>query len=95
MVQRRRKDANGKFLTGEETRVWRIARGLTQPELAGWLGLSPQAISKMERRGVSRVMALALAAIDRGLPPMKPGPEDYKAWEEREKATKGETDEVE
>ncbi|MGC0389390.1 hypothetical protein ABIF91_001744 [Bradyrhizobium sp. USDA 241] len=40
-------------------------------------------------------MALALAAIDRGLPPMKPGPEDYKAWEEREKATKGETDEVE
>jgi DNA-binding XRE family transcriptional regulator len=76
-----RKNDNGqdKFLTGEETRCWRLARRLTQPELAKWLGISPQAVSKMERRGVSRVVALALSAIDRGLPPMKPSPEDYEA----------------
>ncbi|MEY9138582.1 DNA-binding XRE family transcriptional regulator [Bradyrhizobium diazoefficiens] len=68
-----------KFLSGEETRCWRLARRLTQPELAKWLGVSPQAVSKMEQRGVSRVVALALAAIDRGLQPMKPSPEDYEA----------------
>lgn len=68
-----------KFLTGEETRCWRLARRLTQPELAKWLGVSPQAVSKMEHRGVSRVVALALSAIDRGLPPTKPSPEDYEA----------------
>ena len=76
MDHSKRNDGNEKFLTGKEAKCWRISRGLTQPELANWLGLSPQAISKMERRGVSRVMALALAAIDHGLQPMKPGPDD-------------------
>jgi hypothetical protein len=76
LVRSKRNDSNEKFLTGKEAKCWRMSRGLTQPEVANWLGLSPQAISIMERRGASRVMALALAAIDRGLQPMKPGPDD-------------------
>jgi hypothetical protein len=47
--------------------------------LAKWLGISPQAVSKMERRGVSRVVALAMAAIDRGLQPCRPTKEDCEA----------------
>ncbi|MCA1379487.1 helix-turn-helix domain-containing protein [Bradyrhizobium sp. BRP05] len=83
MVLRKNNPSQDKFLTGEETRCWRLARRLTQPELAEWLGVSPQAVSKMERRGVSRVMALALSAIDRGLPPFKPSPEDYEAAQQQ------------
>ncbi|MGJ4945160.1 hypothetical protein ACQR1W_31685 [Bradyrhizobium sp. HKCCYLS1011] len=70
---------NEKFLTGEEARIWRISRGLNQAEVAQWLGITPQAVSKQERRGVSKIVALALAAIDRGLPPFRPSQEDYEA----------------
>jgi DNA-binding XRE family transcriptional regulator len=70
-----------KFLSGSEVRCWRVARRLSQPDLAGWLGVTPQAVSKMERQGVSRTVALALSAIEYGLRPAEPSPEDYKAVE--------------
>ncbi|MGJ4953137.1 hypothetical protein [Bradyrhizobium sp. HKCCYLS20291] len=76
---------NEKFLTGEETKLWRISRGLNQAELAQWLGITPQAVSKQERRGVSKIVALALAAIDRGLPPFRPTQDDYDAAEKERK----------
>ncbi|WP_315729893.1 hypothetical protein [Bradyrhizobium sp. SZCCHNRI2010] len=65
-----------KFLSGEEARTWRVSRGLNQAEVATWLGITPQAVSKQERRGVSRIVALAFAAIDRGLQPYHPSEED-------------------
>lgn len=61
-----------KFLKGEEVKAFRISRNLTQPELGDWLGLTPQAIAKYEIRGVTKAIALALSAIDRGLQPFKP-----------------------
>jgi DNA-binding XRE family transcriptional regulator len=61
-----------KFLKGEEVKAFRISRNLTQPELASWLGLTPQAIAKYEIRGVTKAIALALSAVDRGLQPFKP-----------------------
>ncbi len=76
---------NEKFLTGEETKLWRISRGLNQAEVAQWLGITPQAVSKQERRGVSKIVALALAALDRGLPPFRPSQEDYDATENKGK----------
>jgi DNA-binding XRE family transcriptional regulator len=66
-----------KFLTGEEAKTWRVSRGLNQSEVAQWLGITPQAVSKQERRGVSKIIALAFAAIDRGLPPFRPTEVDY------------------
>jgi transcriptional regulator with XRE-family HTH domain len=73
--------ASEKYLRGEEVRAFRISKGLTQTELARWLGLTPQAVGKYEQRGVTRVTALALAAINRGLPPFKPTKDDFKAVE--------------
>jgi transcriptional regulator with XRE-family HTH domain len=71
--------ASKKYLNGEEVRAFRISRNLTQTELAEWLGLTPQAVGKYEQRGVTRVTALALAAINSGLPPFKPTKDDFKA----------------
>ena len=75
------RNASKKFLKGKEVRAFRISKGLTQTELADWLGLTPQAIGKYEVRGVTKGTALALAAINRGLPPFKPTQEDMKAVE--------------
>jgi DNA-binding XRE family transcriptional regulator len=80
-MPRRSRNASKKFLNGIEVRAFRISKGLTQTELADWLGLTPQAIGKYEVRGVTKGTALALAAINRGLPPFKPTKEDMKAME--------------
>jgi transcriptional regulator with XRE-family HTH domain len=76
------RNASEKFLSGSEVKAWRISRNLTQPELARWLGLSPQAVGKYEKRGATKATALAFAAIDRGLKPFRPTREDYKAVEQ-------------
>lgn len=70
-----------KYLSGHEVRTYRVSRNLTQPELARWLGLTPQAVCKYEKRGVSKATALALAALDRGLKPFKPTKDDFEAAE--------------
>lgn len=80
-----RRNASKKFLKGREVRAFRISRGLTQTELADWLGLTSQAIGKYELRGVTKGTALAFAAINRGLPPFKPSSEDIKALETHER----------
>jgi DNA-binding XRE family transcriptional regulator len=87
-----KRNASKKFLKGAEVRAFRIARRLTQTELAEWLGLTPQAVGKYEVRGVTKGTALALAAINRGLPPFKPTQEDLKAVEihDRMKALRSE-----
>lgn len=68
-----------KFLTGEEAKVWRLSRDLTQADVAKFLGITPQAVSKSERSGVSRAVALAYVALDHRLKPYKPTQEDYEA----------------
>jgi DNA-binding XRE family transcriptional regulator len=73
------RNASRKYLTGDEVRAFRISREITQTELAGWLGLTSQAIGKYEVRGVTKATALAFAAINRGLPPFKPSREDLNA----------------
>lgn len=72
----RSRNASEKYLTGDEVKCWRKSRGLSQPEVAKYLGLTPQAVGKYEKRGVTKATALALSAIDRGLPPFKPTPDD-------------------
>ena len=79
------RNASKKFLKGEEVRAFRISRDLTQTELADWLGLTPQAIGKYEQRGVTKATALALSAINRGLPPFKPSKDDLKAVESHDR----------
>src|ERR1700730_17705720 len=68
----RSRNPSDKFLTGQEVRAFRVSRQLTQPELAKWLGLTPQAVGKYETRGATKSTELAFAAIDRGLKPFKP-----------------------
>jgi len=79
------RNASKKFLKGVEVRAFRISRRLTQPELADWLGLTPQAVGKYEVRGVTKATALALSAIDRGLKPFKPTTADLNAVETHER----------
>src|ERR1700674_5122581 len=78
----RSRNPSDKFLTGQEVRAFRVSRQLTQPELAKWLGLTPQAVGKYEKRGATKATALAFAAIDRGLKPFRPTREDFKAVEQ-------------
>jgi transcriptional regulator with XRE-family HTH domain len=70
--------SSGKVLTGEDFKIFRTSRGLTQQELGDWLGITKQAVQMYEKRGVDRLQALALAALDRGLKPWKPTREDRK-----------------
>jgi transcriptional regulator with XRE-family HTH domain len=70
------RNASKKYLSGREVKAWRLSRELSQPELAEWLGLTPQAVGKYETRGATKATALALSAIDRGLRPFKPTMED-------------------
>jgi DNA-binding XRE family transcriptional regulator len=79
------RNASEKFLSGEEVRAWRISRKLTQPELAKWLGLTPQAVGKYEQRGATKATALAFRAIDRGLKPYRPTREDFNAVEQHDR----------
>lgn len=74
-----------KFLKGSEFKAFRIARNLTQSDMAEWLGLTPQAIAKYEQRGVTKSTALALSAINRGLAPFKPSKEDLQAVQEHDR----------
>lgn len=76
MVTRTRR-ASEKFLTGAQFRIYRQSRHLSQTELAAWFGLTKQAIQRYERLGVTRSVALALSAIDRGLRPYQPTEDDY------------------
>jgi len=89
------RNASKKYLTGEEVKAFRISRNITQTRLSELLGVSPQAIGKYELRGVTRATALALAAINRGLPPFKPTKDDFRAVKthERMKALRSEKDE--
>lgn len=73
------RNASRKFLSGEEVRAFRVSRDLTQTELADWLGLTPQAVGKYEIRGVTKAVALAFSAINRGLPSFKPTKDDINA----------------
>jgi DNA-binding XRE family transcriptional regulator len=77
-----RRNASEKFLSGKDVQAWRISRKLTQPELARWLGLTPQAVGKYEQRGATKTVALAFRAIDRGLTPYRPTREDFNAVEQ-------------
>jgi DNA-binding XRE family transcriptional regulator len=86
------RNASKKFLTGKEVKAFRVSRDLTQPELAEWLGLTAQAIGKYETRGVPKGIALALAAIDRGLKPFKPTPEEMKMLSSVKRVRKKEND---
>lgn len=69
-------------LTGEEVRIFRKSRGLSQTELGAWLGVTKQGVQNYEERGMNRQQALALAALDRGLQPWTPTEADRKAARE-------------
>lgn len=70
--------ASDKFLTGEQFKVWRLSRGLTLKDVGEFLGLSHQGVSQYEIRGASKVVALALAALDKGLKPWSPSKSEIK-----------------
>ena len=81
----RKRKASDKFLAGDDIRAWRISRNLTQPELGKWLGLTPQAVARYEVVGATKAIALAFAAIDRGLKPVKITRADHKAAENHDR----------
>lgn len=61
-------------MTGASLKDWRIRRGLSQQALADAIGWSRYTIMRHEARPTEPVptfVALSLAAIDYGLPPMR------------------------
>jgi DNA-binding XRE family transcriptional regulator len=75
MPSRGRKPSE-KFIHGEEVKAWRMSRGISQKTLGAWLGLTSTAIAKYENRGATKGIALALAAIDRGIKPYRATKDD-------------------
>lgn len=57
------------FISGEDIKVWRISRQISQKELGSFLGIGRTAVGELEKRGGDQILALALAAVDRGLSP--------------------------
>jgi hypothetical protein len=85
MLQRRSRNASKKFLSGDDVKAWRISRNVTQPELADWLGLTPQSVAYYESSGATKGLAMALSAIDRGLTPYKPTRGDLEELKKHER----------
>lgn len=81
-----------KFLSGEQFKLFRTSRGLTQQELGEWLGMTKQAVQQLEKRGASRIQALSLSAIDRGLKPWVPTERDLEPPPPEEEEMDGERD---
>lgn len=67
-----------KYLSGPEFRAWRVSRGYSLVQAGDLLGVSPQAVRKAERHGVSRKDALAISAINHGLEPYQPTEDDLR-----------------
>ena len=74
-----KKNRQDKFLTGEEFKIWRISRNLSQKEAGEWLGITQPSVLKRESGGCTREQALAMAALDHGLKPWQPTDEDRAA----------------
>lgn len=70
------------FISGKDIRIWRISRGLKQDELGQFLGLGRTAVGEIEKRGGDQILALALAAVDRGLKPIAITKEDRRAYKQ-------------
>jgi transcriptional regulator with XRE-family HTH domain len=70
------KNASTKTLSGADFRIFRVSRKLTQQQLADMLGITKQGVQYYERTGVSKVVALALAALDKPMLPYRPTKED-------------------
>ena len=56
--------------------IFRRSRDLTLSELSRWLGITEGEMMALECTAMSRITALALAAIDRGLKPWFPTEDD-------------------
>jgi hypothetical protein len=65
-----------KYLTGEEFDIWLKSRQLTSLDVAEWLGVTKQAVTYYKKNGINKTQALAIAAIDRGIPPWAPTEDD-------------------
>lgn len=55
------------FLTGPQFAQFRLVHDLSVDELCRWLGCDRSEYLDMEKRGVPKIAALALSAIDYGL----------------------------
>lgn len=86
-MARKTKEPGASALTGEQFSDWMDSRELTQKDVSDWFGVSRRSVNNYRRNGVSRVHALAIAAIERGLPPWEPGPEDVVTHQETEEAS--------
>lgn len=68
-----------KVLSGDDFAIWQKSRGLSYAEIGRYLDMTYQAVQRLRQDGLSRVQALALSAIDRGLKPWQPTDEDRAA----------------
>lgn len=66
------RNATTRVMSGDEFRRWRNSKGLTLRDLGRDLGLSRQAIHYLDEHGLTRVQALALAALEAELDPISP-----------------------
>jgi hypothetical protein len=65
-----------KFLTGEEFDIWLRSRQINLVDAAEWLGVTKQTITYYKKNGLNKTQALAIAAIERAIPPWQPTDDD-------------------
>lgn len=65
-----------KFISGEEFDIWLRSRQITLGDAAEWLGVTKQTVVYYKKNGMNKTQALAIAAIERGIPPWQPTEDD-------------------
>lgn len=70
------KNSAEKFLTGEEFDIWLRSRKINYGDAAEWLGVTKQTIVYYRKNGLNKTQALAIAAIERAIPPWQPTDDD-------------------
>jgi predicted XRE-type DNA-binding protein len=78
-----RKNSADKFITGEEFDIWLKSRQISLNDAAEWFGVSKPTIIHYRRAGLNKAQALAIAAIERGIPPWQPTEEDRQRAERK------------
>jgi len=69
-------NAKRRVMTGPQFRAWREARGYSLGRMADLFGVTKSSVQDLDAGGCSQIHALAMAAIDHGVMPYTPDPEE-------------------
>lgn len=59
-------DDKRKSLSGQDFKIWRLSRGLSQKDVGEMMGLHRQGIQWLEKKGLTRLQHLGLSFLEWG-----------------------------